>query len=123
MQLPVPHARPETTFSGDEIYGPGTRAITFACKREAVHASAAGTVVFNGPTPSGNAISISHIGNFRTSYTGVKSTLKLGEHVQAGQPIGKCERDTFKWSAKIGPKSYVDPFRLVFSAPRLSHWN
>jgi len=93
-----------------------------------VYAAAAGTVVFAGELAGRPLVSVAHPGGLRTSYEPVRPSVRLGQLVSAGDPLGTlvaghegCAASAcLHWSAMWGPASradYVDPLGLLASTP------
>ncbi len=93
-----------------------------------VYAAAAGTVVFAGELAGRPLVSIAHPGGLRTSYEPVLSSVRAGQRVDAGTPLGELQPGhpgcaapaCLHWGAMWGPASradYVDPLGLVVDTP------
>jgi murein DD-endopeptidase MepM/ murein hydrolase activator NlpD len=95
---------------------------------QAVHAAAAGTVVFAGKLADRPVVSVSHPGGLRTSYEPVEARVRAGQLVDAGTVIGTLVAGhpgcgaavCLHWGAMWGPAAnadYVDPLGLVATTP------
>lgn len=93
-----------------------------------VYAAGPGTVVFAGELAGRPLVSISHPGGLRTSYEPVRATVRAGQLVTAGTPIGVliaghvgCPAAAcLHWGAMWGPAAradYVDPLGLIAETP------
>lgn len=93
-----------------------------------VYAAGPGTVVFAGELAGRPVVSIAHPGGLRTSYEPVLSSVRPGELVSAGAPLGElvaghpgCPAPAcLHWGAMWGPAAdadYVDPLGLLVSTP------
>ncbi|MFS0896032.1 M23 family metallopeptidase [Mycolicibacterium litorale] len=99
-----------------------------AAPGQPVYAGQAGTVVFAGVLAGRPLVSIAHDGGLRTSYEPVAPSVRSGQRVGAGTPIGEvvaghagCAAPScLHWGAMWGPASradYVDPLGLLTSTP------
>jgi murein DD-endopeptidase MepM/ murein hydrolase activator NlpD len=95
---------------------------------QAVYAAAAGTVVFAGELAGRPLVSVAHPGGLRTTYEPVRPSVRVGQLVSAGEPLGTlvaghagcAAAACLHWGAMWGPASkadYVDPLALVASTP------
>ena len=93
---------------------------------QAVHAAAAGTVVFAGLLAERPVVSIAHPGGLRTSYEPVQPAVRAGQLVSAGTALGALMAGhpgcgaCLHWGAMWGPAAradYVDPLGLVVTTP------
>ncbi len=93
-----------------------------------VYAAGPGTVVFAGELAGRPLVSIAHPGGLRTSYEPVRPTVRAGQLVQAGSPLGVllaghpgCPAPAcLHWGAMWGAAAradYVDPLGLVADTP------
>lgn len=93
-----------------------------------VYTAAAGTVVFAGELAGRPLVSIAHPGGLRTSYEPVRPSVRIGQLVDAGAPVGDlmaghagcAAAACLHWGAMWGPASradYVDPLGLLASTP------
>ena len=107
----------------------GHRGVDLAGSRgQPVYAAAAGTVVFAGELAGRPLVSIAHPGGLRTSYEPVRATVRPGQRVARGAPIGTllaghpgCPAPAcLHWGAMWGPSSaadYLDPLDLLADTP------
>ncbi|MDT5217666.1 MAG: hypothetical protein QOK18_5905 [Mycobacterium sp.] len=95
---------------------------------DAVHAAAAGAVVFAGRLADRSVVSIAHPGGLRTSYEPVEAQVRTGQLVEAGTVIGTLVAGhpgcgaaaCLHWGAMWGAAAsaaYVDPLGLVVTTP------
>lgn len=95
---------------------------------DAVHAAAAGAVVFAGRLADRSVVSIAHPGGLRTSYEPVEAQVRAGQLVDAGTVIGTLVAGhpgcgaaaCLHWGAMWGAAAnaaYVDPLGLVVTTP------
>lgn len=115
-------------------YGSGHRGVDIAAApKAAVHAAAAGVVVYAGPLAGRGVISIQHANGIRTTYEPVAAAVQRDDHVRAGQLIGTlrtghagCRAACLHWGAlrvQAGHRSYLDPLALLGAAHvRLLPW-
>lgn len=93
-----------------------------------VYAAGDGTVVFAGELAGRPLVSIEHPGGLRTSYEPVRATVRPGQSVAAGTPIGALMAGhagcpvaaCLHWGAMWGPAAradYVDPLGLLAQTP------
>ncbi|MEN4479383.1 M23 family metallopeptidase [Mycolicibacterium cosmeticum] len=93
-----------------------------------VYAAGPATVVFAGELAGRPLVSIAHPGGLRTSYEPVRPTVRAGQLVQAGSPLGVllaghpgCPAPAcLHWGAMWGAAAradYVDPLGLVADTP------
>ena len=80
-----PYLAPATAFSA------GHRGVDLAAPSGAVYAPADGVVHFAGTVVDRPLLSIEHPGGVLSSYEPVTTTLRRGDPVQRGQPIGAVE--------------------------------
>lgn len=100
---------------------------------ETVLAPADGTVVFAGAVGGRPVLSIEHAGDLRTTYEPVRATVRAGDRVAGGDPVGHvlaghlgCPVEAcLHWGARVasgGPSrdddDYVDPLSLVAADDR-----
>ncbi len=95
---------------------------------QSVYAAGPGTVVFAGMLAGRFVVSLAHPGGLRTSYEPVDASVRPGEHVHPGTPLGRllaghqgCPAAAcLHWGAMWGPASradYLDPVGLVVTTP------
>ncbi|AWE42668.1 MULTISPECIES: M23 family metallopeptidase [unclassified Actinobaculum] len=98
----------------------GHRGVDLALNEgDTVYAAGAGSVVYAGRLNDRNVISIEHSGGLRTTYEPVAPTVKRGDHVECGDPIGTVEGThcgpfaCLHWGAKYSDDRYIDPLSLL----------
>lgn len=107
---------------------PGHRGVDLALRpgRE-VLAAGDGTVAFAGTVAGSPVVSIDHPGGLRTTYQPVHASVRVGDAVDEGEPIGTLartgsfragEHDGLHWGARTGPDTYIDPLTLL-EPPRI----
>ena len=90
---------------------------------QTVRAAQAGTVTFAGMIAGRGVVVVDH-GTTRTTYEPVEASVRLGDRVGPGDPIGRLER----WGSHCWPRSclhwgliqgetYLDPLTLVGAGP------
>jgi murein DD-endopeptidase MepM/ murein hydrolase activator NlpD len=85
-----------------------------------VRSAGAGVVAFAGPVAGRPVVSIDHPNGLRTTYEPVVASIRRGDTVAAGDPIGTlqaghagCPVDAcLHWGLRRGP-TYLDPLLLV----------
>jgi murein DD-endopeptidase MepM/ murein hydrolase activator NlpD len=93
-----------------------------------VYAGGPGAVVFAGELAGRPVVSIAHPGGLRTSYEPVVPSVRVGQLVSLGTPLGELaagHRDCaapacLHWGAMWGPAAnadYVDPLGLLATMP------
>jgi murein DD-endopeptidase MepM/ murein hydrolase activator NlpD len=115
-------------------YGRGHRGVDLAARiGTPVRAAGGGVVVYAGPLADRGVVSIRHADGLRTTYEPVTALVHHGDHVVAGQVIGRlagghpgCRAATvgadacLHWGAVrvvAGHRTYLDPLALL----RLGH--
>lgn len=89
-----------------------------------VYAAAAGVVVYAGELAGRPLVSIAHPGGLRSSYEPVRPSVRAGQNVTAGTPLGELAAGhdgcaaaaCLHWGAMWGPAAradYVDPLGLL----------
>jgi murein DD-endopeptidase MepM/ murein hydrolase activator NlpD len=93
-----------------------------------VYAAGPGTVVFAGRLAGRAVVSVQHPGGLRTSYEPVEASVRPGQSVAVGSPLGRlipghagCPGPAcLHWGAMWGPAQradYVDPVGLLAVTP------
>ena len=93
-----------------------------------VYAGRSGTVVFAGELAGRPVVSIAHAGGLRTTYEPVRPSVRAGQRVETGAPLGEllvghpgcAVAACLHWGAMWGAAAdarYVDPLGLVASTP------
>ncbi|SCD36911.1 Peptidase family M23 [Streptomyces sp. DfronAA-171] len=106
-------------------YGPGHRGVDLgASEGTVVRAAAAGQVVFAGPVGGRGVVSVELPGTgsppLRTTYEPVVASVRKGDVVRAGQPLGvlsgagayHCGTPCLHWGLRRG-KTYLNPLSLL----------
>jgi murein DD-endopeptidase MepM/ murein hydrolase activator NlpD len=111
-------------------YGAGHRGVDLAgSPGQRVHAALPGVVTFAGRLAGRGVVVVSH-GETRTTYEPVRATVRVGDHVAAGAPLGVLQlpsshcfpRACLHWGWLRGA-TYLDPLELVGAGPvRLKPW-
>ncbi|MGO1590828.1 MAG: M23 family metallopeptidase [Ancrocorticia sp.] len=112
-------------FSNPEHrWQPGHRGVDLGMREgQEVLAAGTGTVVYSGRLNDRNVISIEHHNGLRTTYEPVAPSVKKGDSVARGQPIGTLEIGHFEhlsvlhWGAKYPEDRYINPLSLVNWSP------
>lgn len=103
------------------IWGPGHRGVDLALPAGSpVLAAGDGTVAFAGVVAGRPVVSIDHADGIRTTYEPVEASVATGDVVVRGQTIGTLRAghrsdgaDALHWGARTGPKTYINPLRLL----------
>ena len=108
---------------------PGHRRVDLAgVPGQPVFAAGPGTIVFAGLLAGRAVVSIQHAGGLRTSYEPVEAAVRVGQSVDAGDPLGRLTSGhpgcpvaaCLHWGAMWGPAQradYVDPLGLLAVTP------
>lgn len=105
-------------------YGPGHRGVDLAAPAGAeVRAAGAGRVSYAGMLAGRSVVVVVH-GDLRTTYEPVTASVRLGQSVTAGEPIGNLEAGhegcaaaaCLHWGLRRG-EQYLDPLALVGAGP------
>lgn len=104
-------------------YGPGHRGIDIGPADGAVHAPAAGVVVFAGTVVDRGIVTIDHGGGWVTSVEPVAATVTVGDVVSARDPIGELSQGghSLPGTLHVGVRhdgEYVNPLLLLGRVPR-----
>jgi len=120
-----PTGAPATVVEGFDppavVWGRGHRGVDLAAAEGTqIRSAAAGTVAFAGMVAGRPVVSIDHADGIRTTYEPVEPGVSAGETVGAGQVIGTLlpghRSDgvcALHWGARTGPKTYINPLRLL----------
>ncbi|MDU0349364.1 M23 family metallopeptidase [Actinomyces sp. MRS3W] len=103
------------------VWGAGHRGVDLALAAGSqVLAAGEGTVAFAGMVAGRPVVSIDHADGIRTTYEPVEPCVEAGDVVTRGQAIGTLVAghradgaDALHWGARTGPKTYVNPLRLL----------
>ncbi len=91
-----------------------------------VRAPADGTVLAAGTVVDRGVVSIDH-GNLRSTFEPVEASVVPGQHVTRGEVIATVTEGhspgPLHWGARTGPKTYVDPLRLLTNDVVLKAWD
>jgi murein DD-endopeptidase MepM/ murein hydrolase activator NlpD len=109
---------------GPAPWSPGHRGVDLAATAgQRVLAAGPGVVTFAGRIAGVGAVSLAHAGGIRTTYQPVTAAVRVGEHVAAGQVLGKvsdwpghCPGPCLHWGALHG-STYLDPLVLLGLVP------
>lgn len=103
---------------GQQRWSPGHRGVDLAAAaRGPVLAAGPGRVVFAGPVAGRGVVSVAH-GDLRTTYEPVAATVRTGDVVAAGSPLGVLDPGhagcgaCLHWGLRRGD-DYLDPMRLL----------
>jgi murein DD-endopeptidase MepM/ murein hydrolase activator NlpD len=124
FRLPVPApATVLTPFRAPATrYGPGHRGADLALAvGSQVLAAGAGVVTHAGAVAGRGTVTVEHPDGLHTTYEPVTATVRTGQVVTAGQPIGVLQAghascapaSCLHWGARLPDGSYVDPMGLV----------
>lgn len=122
--LPVPTpASVLTPFQAPAThYGPGHRGVDLALEVDSpVRSAGAGIVTHAGPVAGRGTVTVQHADGLRTTYEPVTATVRTGQTVTAGQPIGVLEAghsscapaSCLHWGALLPDGAYLDPMGLI----------
>lgn len=123
-----PTGRPASVVRGFDpptaTWGSGHRGVDLSLQAGSpVLAAGDGTVVFAGAVAGRPVVSIDHADGTRTTYEPVEASVAAGDVVTRGQTIGTLLAghrsdgvDALHWGARTGPKSYINPLRLLHPA-------
>jgi murein DD-endopeptidase MepM/ murein hydrolase activator NlpD len=114
-----------------EPYGPGHRGVDLiGTEGQPVLAAGDGEVVYAGPLADRGVVSIDHPNGLRTSYEPVRASVRAGQLVRRGEPVGTlapghlgCRAEAcLHWGLRHDGR-YLDPLLLVRRAHvRLLPW-
>ena len=114
-----------------EPYGPGHRGVDLiGTEGQPVLAAGDGAVVYAGPLADRGVVSIDHPNGLRTSYEPVRASVRAGQLVRRGEPVGTlaaghlgCRAEAcLHWGLRRDGQ-YLDPLLLVRRAHvRLLPW-
>lgn len=108
----------------DQPWGAGHRGVDLAGRAgQEVRSALPGRVVFAGRIAGRGVVVVGH-GSTRTTYEPVTATVRVGDTLPAGGPIGRLEltgshcfpRTCLHWGWLRG-EEYLDPLRLVGAGP------
>lgn len=128
LQWPLRPATPVVTRGFDAPapdWQRGHRGVDLAgVPGQPIYAAGPGTVVFAGFLAGRDVVSVAHPGGLRTSYEPVDPSVRVGQQVHSGTPLGRllaghsgCPVTAcLHWGAMWGPAAradYLDPVGLV----------
>ena len=123
--VPAPHPVVRGFDPPDTNWGAGHRGVDLgASGGTVVRSAAAGSVVFAGLIAGRGVVVVRHAAGLRTTYESVLAAVRVGEHVDAGEPLGRLSlagghclpRACLHWGAIRGG-TYLDPLSLVGVSP------
>lgn len=113
-------------------YGPGHRGVDLAAPPGSpVRSAADGVVSFAGPVAGRGVVVVAHRDGVSTEYEPVNATVRTGQAIMRGQPIGfvsglhaGCPGRCLHWGAKRDG-TYLDPLTLLgpLGVIRLLPWH
>lgn len=118
---PIRNGHVIVSFSMTDQYGPGHRGIDLAAMPgQAVHAVAAGTVVWAGNVAGRPTISVEHRG-VKSTYEPVRTSVRIGDSVAQGEILGTVQAghdscaQTCLHLGRIESGTYLDPEALFLN--------
>lgn len=103
---------------------PGHRGVDLAARTgQDILSSDDGVVAYVGVIAGVPVVSVDHPDGIRTTYQPVHATVRVGDEVKEGQPIGRMapphgEHDGLHWGARSGKDAYINPLSLL-DAPQI----
>ena len=103
---------------------PGHRGVDLATRTgQEILAAEDGVVAFTGVVAGVPVVSVDHADGIRTTYQPVHATVRTGEKVQEGEPIGRMappsgDHAGLHWGARTGKDAYINPLSLL-DAPEI----
>ncbi|WP_244924997.1 murein hydrolase activator EnvC family protein [Actinomyces bowdenii] len=102
-------------------WGRGHRGVDLAAPEGSpVRSAGDGVVAFAGMVAGRPVVSVDHADGIRTTYEPVEPVVSAGQAVGRGEVIGTLLAghrgdgvSALHWGARIGPKTYVNPLRLL----------
>lgn len=122
LPLPPPAAVLTPFRAPANRYGPGHRGVDLAAAVGGIVRSAgAGVVTHAGPVAGRGTVTVLHRGGLRTTYEPVSATVRKGQAVATGQPIGMLQAGhpscapagCLHWGARLADDTYLDPMGLI----------
>jgi hypothetical protein len=123
--VPAPHPVARGFDPPDSDWGAGHRGVDLgASGGTVVRSAAAGSVVFAGLVAGRGVVVVEHARGLRTTYEPVLALVRVGAHVEAGDPLGRLTasgghclpRACLHWGAIRGG-TYLDPLSLLGRSP------
>ena len=103
---------------------PGHRGVDLAARTgQVIYAAEDGVVAYVGVIAGVPVVSVDHADGIRTTYQPVHATVRAGDKVKEGQPIGRMappngDHDGLHWGARTGKDTYINPLSLL-DAPQI----
>lgn len=103
---------------------PGHRGVDLAARTgQVILAAEDGVVAYVGVIAGVPVVSVDHADGIRTTYQPVHATVRTGDKVKEGQPIGRMappngDHDGLHWGARTGKDTYINPLSLL-DAPQI----
>lgn len=103
---------------------PGHRGVDLATRTgQEILSAEDGVVAFTGVVAGVPVVSVDHADGIRTTYQPVHATVRTGEKVQEGEPIGRMapasgDHAGLHWGARTGKDAYINPLSLL-DAPEI----
>lgn len=103
---------------------PGHRGVDLAARTgQEILSAEAGVVAFTGVVAGVPVVSVDHADGIRTTYQPVHATVRIGDEVKEGQPIGRlaspsADHAGLHWGARTGKDTYINPLSLL-DAPQI----
>lgn len=108
----------------DKNWLPGHRGVDLAARTgQDILAAEDGVVAFTGVVAGVPVVSVDHADGIRTTYQPVHATVRAGDKVKEGEPIGRMATPSsdhagLHWGARTGKDSYINPLTLL-EAPQI----
>jgi hypothetical protein len=123
--VPAPHPVARGFDPPESDWGAGHRGVDLGASGGAVvRSAAAGSVVFAGLVAGRGVVVVGHARGLRTTYEPVLAAVRVGAHVDMGDPLGRLTlagghclpRVCLHWGAIRGG-TYLDPLSLLGRSP------
>lgn len=108
----------------DKNWLPGHRGVDLATRTgQDILAAEDGVVAFTGVVAGVPVVSVDHADGIRTTYQPVHATVRAGDKVKEGEPIGRMATPSsdhagLHWGARTGKDTYINPLTLL-DAPQI----
>lgn len=108
----------------DKNWLPGHRGVDLATRTgQDIVAAEDGVVAFTGVVAGVPVVSVDHADGIRTTYQPVHATVRAGDKVKEGEPIGRMappssDHAGLHWGARTGEDIYINPLSLL-DAPQI----